>query len=179
MDTLVAGHLSVSCSPLSSSTATATCNFTQSVLKSLFGESGLSLQGCTFGECVRQSVIDTLEESSDSTSTSKQLSGGVVAGLAVIGALVLVAILLLLAFGLHQQKKARRGVSGTHDKTDGVGVEWTDITYILSNGTRMSDDIVVLDKLSSYVKPGQFMAVLGPSGIQFIVAISCKILINI
>jgi hypothetical protein len=44
------------------------------------------------------------------------------------------------------------------------------------NGIGMSDNIVVLDDLSGYVESGQFMVILGPSGMQVIVAIwwRCK-----
>ena len=177
INNLVTGTLAVSCAPLDGSTMTATCNFTQSVLQSLFGPSGLSLQGCTFGECVRQSVIDHPGASSaNSSSASKQLGGGVVAGLAVVGALALAALLLLI-FGFYQQRKARRGGPGMWEKGGGVSVEWNDVSYLVPNpnGTRnwfrgsrkgdgISDDKVILDNLSGYVKPGQLMAVLGPSG---------------
>lgn len=158
---------------------TATCNFTETVLQSIFGPSGLTLHGCTFGECVRQSVIDTATTpSSNSSTASKPLGGGVIAGLVVVGALVLVA-LLVLGIGLYEQKKARRGgsVNGSWDKASRVAVEWTGVSYIVPGvsgtdkwfsiprkGSEVCDDKVILDDLSGHVKPGQIMAVLGPSG---------------
>jgi ABC-type multidrug transport system fused ATPase/permease subunit len=177
----LAGTVAVSCSALSS-TNTATCNFTQTVLQSIFGASGLSLQDCIFGECVRQGVIDAATNSTSSTTTtttSKQLSGGVIAGLAVVGALLLIA-LALLALGLRSQRKARRGGLGYGhaEKSGGVSVEWVDISYTVPNvgGTRkwfgrfrkddaaINNDKVVLDSLTGSVPAGQMMAILGPSG---------------
>jgi ABC-type nitrate/sulfonate/bicarbonate transport system ATPase subunit len=179
MDNLVNGAIDVSCIE-SDNANTGTCNFTESVLQSIFGESGLELESCTFGECVSQSVIDTSSNSTSSTSTpAKQLSGGIIAGLAVVGGLVLLA-LLLLVWGFASQRKARKGGlgPGQFEKSGGVGVQWTDVSYIVpgpggmgkwfggsrkdSGGT--NDDKVVLDSLSGSVRAGEMMAILGPSG---------------
>lgn len=158
------------------------------MLQSLFGSSGLTLTGCTFGECVRQSVIDETGSSSSNGNNSggSSLSGGVIAGLAVVGALVLLA-LLLLAFGIVKQRSARRsGLDGGREKTGGVGVHWDDINYIIPHSSgflatyeslnpfaRKSYDVngamsdqTILGGISGRVEPGQIMAILGPSGKQ-------------
>jgi hypothetical protein len=180
------GTLDVTCDAPDNSTNTAQCSFKQSVLQSLFGSSGLTLTGCTFGECVRQSVIDETSSSSSSGKNSggSSLGGGVIAGLAVVGALVLLA-LLLLAFGIVKQRSARRsGLGGGTEKTGGVGVHWDDINYIIPHSSgflatykslnpfagksyrvngAMSDQ-TILGGISGRVEPGQIMAILGPSG---------------
>ncbi|KAJ7168414.1 hypothetical protein C8R43DRAFT_984293 [Mycena crocata] len=162
------GSLSIDCSN------STTCSFKQATLQSLFGADGLSLSGCIFGECVAQNVIDTAASPSSTASSDKgtQLSGGVIGGLAVVGGLVLIA-LLFLVLGLVKQRAARRAGP---DVTDGsrVAVEWTRVSYVVPTpggrswlGKRergAEDNKVVLDGLSGRVAPGQMMAVLGPSG---------------
>jgi ABC-type multidrug transport system fused ATPase/permease subunit len=178
----LAGTVDISCEAPDNKTNTATCYFKQSVLQQLFGSSGLSLDACTFGECVRQSVIDEAGNSTDSTSNGSgghSLSGGVIAGLAVVGGLLLLA-LLLLALGLVKQRRARRSGLGGTGKTGGVGVDWVDINYDiprssglmgrfreLGSNTNKGDVIMddhVLGGISGRVKPGEMMAILGPSG---------------
>ncbi|KAJ6606274.1 hypothetical protein DFH09DRAFT_1119732 [Mycena vulgaris] len=163
------GSLSIECDN------STTCAFKQATLQSLFGSGGLSLSGCMFGECVAQSAIDTAGDNTTTTaSTAKgtQLSGGVIGGLAVVGGLLLTALLFLL-LGLIKQRAARRA---SPDAVDGsrVAVEWVGVSYIVAGlgdrswlGTRArgaEDDKVVLDAVSGRVAPGQMMAVLGPSG---------------
>ena len=177
------GNLDVSCDAPDNSTNTAKCAFKQSVLESVFGLSGLTLSGCTFGECVRQSVIDETGSSSSSEQSSgrSSLSGGVIAGLAAVGALLLLA-LLLLAFGIAKQKRARKsGHEGGIGKTGGVGVHWDNINYTVHHssglwatykslspftGTSYGEmsDRTILGGISGCVEPGQIMAILGPSG---------------
>jgi hypothetical protein len=182
------GPLVISCD------ASNTCEFKQTVLQSLFGQSGLSLSSCVFGECVSQGVIDTSSDGDNSgpSNGGKQLSGGVIAGLAVVGALVGVA-LGLLVFGWMRQRKARRivlGEAGVAERSGGVSVEWTDVSYMIPGmrhglfGTRiwsrkegamvengLNNDMVVLDSICGRVMPGQIMAILGPSGeyVSFVV----------
>jgi len=155
------------------STNQATCQFVQSTLQQLFGSSGLTLNGCSFGECVRQNVIDAASSNSTSTDTTQKstLGGGVIAGLAVVGSLLLIA-LLFLVIGLWSQRKARlQGYSRLGG--GGVAVEWKDVSYIVPgsdgwtrNRKNVSDDKVILDNVSGLVLPGQMMAILGPSGIK-------------
>ncbi|GAA6042455.1 hypothetical protein JCM8097_008464 [Rhodosporidiobolus ruineniae] len=90
----------------------ASCSFKQSLLVTLFGSSGLGLSGCKWGECVLPSTIDTLAaqlsgSSSGSGGGGSDLSGGVIAGLAVLGAVV-VGLLALLALGYASQQRARK-----------------------------------------------------------------------
>ena len=61
----------------------------------VFGTVGLALNGCSFGECVRQNVIDGGggNTAAPVEETSKSLSPGVIAGLAVLGAIVVLAAL--------------------------------------------------------------------------------------
>lgn len=162
----------------------------QSVLQALFGANGLALSGCTFGECVQNAVV-TGSGNVTATGTSSggggHLSGGVIAGLAVVGALLLLALLAFL-LGLRTQRRAKvsgatgigGGVSETERKT-GVGITWTDVGYAIRRpGTRrrrlglgsgrgkgggeFDDGQVILDGVSGRVQPGEMMAVLGPSG---------------
>jgi ABC-type multidrug transport system fused ATPase/permease subunit len=177
----LSGTLEISCGVVDNSTNTATCQFKQAVLNSLFGTSGLTLDGCSFGECIRQSVIDGgggNTTTSGTASGGKPLSGGVVAGLAVVGCLVFFA-LSLLVFGLVRQKAARRVRS---EDTGGIkmNIEWTGVSYSIPSSNASSilprlrrrkrtlgnngDEKVILDSVSGSVKAGQIMAILGPSG---------------
>lgn len=149
-------------------------------MNSLFGSSGLQLTDCIFGECVAQNVID--ETSSDGSSQEnihKSLSGGVIAGLAVVGGLIALA-LGFLALGCASQSKARLlgPGEGRFAKSGGVAISWQDVSYIVpATGTKLflrrrnkkaesgfTDEKVVLDNVSGRVEPGQMMAILGPSG---------------
>ena len=173
IDTLV-GSLSIECDPVDNSTNTGTCYFKQAVLQSLFGANGLGLNGCIFGECVGQNVIDTAGNSSSATTqASKSLSSGVVAGLAVVCGLVLLSLLLLF-LGLRTQRLARK--TAADFERSNVGVEWSRLSYVIPGkgvgmfagfrrrkGSR-NDDKVILDSVSGSVRPGQMMAILGPSG---------------
>jgi hypothetical protein len=182
----LSGTLEIDCGVLDNSTHTSTCNFKQATIQSVFGSSGLILNGCSFGECVRQSVIDNGGNgttSSPSSSGGKSLSGGVIAGLAVVGGLVFLALLLLL-FGCIKQRAARKAHSGDVGGIK-VNAEWNGVSYAIPTtvnffGMRRkgrsghSDDIndekVVLDSVSGMVKAGQMMAILGPSGM----CVSCR-----
>ena len=156
----------------------STCSFGQSILKALFGPNGLTLNSCSFGECVRQSVIDRGAGSTSSGSANKGngLNGGVIAGLAVVGGLIGIALLFFL-WGLLSQRKARKAAANSLTKRGGYPVEWNDITYIIprprpflghaGSGQATTYDKVILDNVSGRVNPGQMMAILGPSGAYF------------
>ncbi|KAF8894767.1 ABC transporter [Infundibulicybe gibba] len=164
------GTLDISCGQLNNSTNTAPCNFKQATLQSLFGASGLGLDGCTFGECIQQGVIDA---GGNTTSTTVAATG---AGLATVGGLLLLALVLLL-WGFRSQRVARRANA---DELGGhkVTVEWNDVSYCIPSTTRRfswlkggatasgssNDDKIILDTISGRVAPGQMMAILGPSG---------------
>lgn len=172
------GTLGIDCGVVNATTNTAACNFKQTTLQGLFGLKGLALNGCSFGECVRQDVIDSNGNVTDTPTeehAAKSLSGGVIAGLAVVGALVLIAILLLL-WGCFKQKAARRTRSDD-DSGINISVEWDSMSYSVPSsggagwigGLRRrkgasNDDKVVLDSVSGRVQAGQMMAILGPSG---------------
>jgi len=167
------GTISVTCDKSSA------CSFSQALLKSLFGANGLTLSSCSFGECVRQSVIDGSSNSTTSGPTSEghNLDTGVIVGLAVVGGLIAIALLFLL-LGCLSQRKARKAVSNSLEKRGGYPLEWNDITYVIpgrGTGFRLfrrnkkddqaaTDDKVILDNVSGRVDPGQMMAILGPSG---------------
>ncbi|KXN92002.1 ATP-binding cassette sub-family G member 2 [Leucoagaricus sp. SymC.cos] len=174
------GTLDIECSAVNASTNSGSCRFIQQTLQQLFGPDGLPLDGCKFGECVRQSVIDSGGNLTDTGTnatgtTGPGLSSGVIAGLAVVGGLVLLALLTLI-WGLWLQRKAR--FSGLKDiDRRRVALEWVNLTYIVPSshgrpplkwiGLRESgehDEKTILDALTGRVDPGQMMAILGPSG---------------
>ncbi|KAF9265883.1 hypothetical protein L218DRAFT_997259 [Marasmius fiardii PR-910] len=169
------GTVTIECGAIDTSSNRATCAFKQATIQQVFGSNGLALNGCSFGECVRQNVIDNnagvTNSTSDDTGGHSSLSGGVIAGLAVVGGLLLIALLFLL-FGLYTQRKARRAGYSSLDG-GGVTVEWNNISYVIrgsqawfkrKNAEAISNDKVVLDAVSGRVLPGQMMAILGPSG---------------
>ncbi|KAJ2913577.1 hypothetical protein MD484_g6845, partial [Candolleomyces efflorescens] len=175
------GSLEIDCGAVDPSTGTATCHFIQSTLQSLFGSAGLVLNGCSFGECVRQSVIDAgggSSTGSEPTTESTTLSGGVIAGLVVVGVLVFLA-LSLLAFGLWRQRVARRDGYSDIGKAR-VSVSWTNLSYTVPGGSKnrilgifgnrkkdangANEDKAILDNITGTVRAGQMMAILGPSG---------------
>ncbi|KZT74033.1 hypothetical protein DAEQUDRAFT_720885 [Daedalea quercina L-15889] len=176
----LSGQLTISCDAPSSN-GTASCAFKQSTIDSVFGSGGLTLTGCVFGECVAQNVIDDVTDngttSSGSSSTDKSLSGGVIAGLAVVGALILLS-LLVFTYGFWAQRRAKRAGPKSADRSGGVAVEWSDVSYFVpqSGGgwsgllrrrrrpQDLSDQKVILDSVSGRVQPGEIMAVMGPSG---------------
>ena len=167
------GVLTISCD------ANSTCSFGQTLINDLFGPNGLALSPCSFGECVRQSVIDGASNSTTSTPTNEghSLDTGVIVGLAVVGGLVAIASLFLL-WGWLSKRKARKATSNSPVKRGGYSVEWNDISYVIPRRTAhlrlfrrnsedsqdTTDDKVILDNVSGRVNPGQMMAILGPSG---------------
>lgn len=173
------GTLSINCDPTSSnSTSGAKCSFVQEILVSLFGPDGLSLTGCTFGECVAQGVIDDTQASTTGSGGGhgRPLGGGVIAGLAVVGTLVGLAIFAIL-LGLWRRRKARREGMAKGlglGRAGGVAVTWKDVSYAVdktgsgafatARRRKNAGAKVVLDHVSGRVAPGQMMAVLGPSG---------------
>ncbi|KIL68502.1 hypothetical protein M378DRAFT_158303 [Amanita muscaria Koide BX008] len=171
------GTLEIDCQGVDNATQTATCNFKQTLLNSLFGSDGLALQGCTFGECVRQSVIDSSTiANASSPAAGTSLSGGVIAGLVVVGALVLLSLLFLL-WGLYRQRLVRKA-GYNHDHGRRATLEWANVSYIVprtagittwitswtGDARYCSDDRTIVDSVSGRVQAGQMMAILGPSG---------------
>lgn len=138
----------------------------------------MALNGCTFGECVRQNVIDGGggNTAAPTTSASKSLPAGVIAGLAVVGGLIVLA-LFLLALGLLARRRARK--NATEIERNRASVVWSELSYMIPSkknklfGSRKGDpsevnsDKVILDNVSGAVRPGQMMAILGPSGASF------------
>lgn len=136
---------------------------------------------CIWG--VSQSVIDTITSNSTGSANvgggGKSLSGSVIAGLAVVGGLIALALLFLVHGWIRQRQARKRGADGA-DKRGGVAVNWTDINYFVAgNGEGswpttflrrrrvrgvLNDHKVVLDAVSGHVAPGEMMAIMGPSG---------------
>ncbi|KAI0345048.1 hypothetical protein BDW22DRAFT_1353889 [Trametopsis cervina] len=152
------------------------CAFKQTLINQVFGSTGLTLTGCTFGECVRQAFIDTASSnstSSDPGSHGSSLSGGVIAGLAVVGSLIVIALGFLL-FGWLRQRQARRGANRSWaNKSGGAGIAWSNVSYFVPAARQGSlfqrkrsllESKTVLDNVSGQVIPGHMMAILGPSG---------------
>ena len=168
------GTVDITCQGVGNSTNTATCNFQQTILNSLFGSSGLALQGCSFGECVAQSTIDSTTFSGTSNNGSKPLDGGVIAGLAVVGALVALALAFLF-WGLFRQRVARKA-GYIQERGKRATITWQDLSCIVPKATGISaklngltggqnnEDRTILDSVSGRVCAGQMMAILGPSG---------------
>ena len=170
------GTLTIDCGAVDPSSNSATCSFLQKTIQEVFGSSGLGLNDCIFGECVRQNVIDGGggNTASSSSDTSKSLGGGVIAGLVVIGALAVAALLFLL-LGLRRQRAARR--SGVTISRNTSSVAWSDLSYMVPNSHKstftrpfqksestVNNYLTILDDVSGKVLPGQMMAILGPSG---------------
>ena len=161
------GNLTIVCD------SSSTCHFQQQVLNGLFGQSGLELQGCTYGECVSQAVIDAFNSTSTPPQgSSAQLSGGVIAGLAVVGALVGIGIATVI-WGWFAQRTARQKPFDG-GKAGGVGVHWSDVSYFVRSSGPLNSvfpsrkdtngEKTILDGVGGHVGAGSIMAILGPSG---------------
>ncbi|KAK8858621.1 hypothetical protein IAR55_002850 [Kwoniella newhampshirensis] len=110
--------------------AAGTCNFKQSFLEALFGPNGLELSSCAIGECVEQFVIDQALGITAASTSSDGLSGGVIAGLAVVGA-ILLAIIAVLMWGIYARRRARKTMrqDGVLNKSGSVGISWEGVGY--------------------------------------------------
>ena len=113
---------------------------------------------------------------SNSTSpqgdSAAQLSGGVIAGLAVIGTLVGIGVATVL-WGWFVQRTARQKPFDG-GKSGGVGVRWSEVSYFvrpsgplnsafsLRNNT--NGEKAILNGVGGHVGAGSIMAILGPSG---------------
>ena len=151
---------------------------------------------CTFGECVRQYVMDeALGLLSDSNGGGDGLGGGIIAGLAVVGALLALTLAAFL-LGYYRQRQARKrplvendeGLFGGGPKR-GVGMAWNGVGYVVRDdknagivarlmgaaGIRTKgkgNGRVVLDNVSGRLGPGGFCCILGPSGESSLEAIT-------
>ncbi|EIW60918.1 uncharacterized protein TRAVEDRAFT_166013 [Trametes versicolor FP-101664 SS1] len=172
----LSGTLGISCGPTAPENNTASCSFNQDIIDQVFGSAGISLSGCVFGECIAQSTLNTLSGNSTIDGTDgggSSLSGGVIAGLAVVGSLIGLALFLLL-LGLVGQRRARKQGVGALDRSGGVAIAWSDVSYLVPQQAgpawlrRRAKDVetekTVLDNVSGRVVPGEIMAILGPSG---------------
>jgi ABC-type multidrug transport system fused ATPase/permease subunit len=142
------------------------------------------LAGCNFGECVRQAVIDTASDGlGEEENQGASLSTGVIVGLAVVGTLVLLALSVLF-FGFLRQRKAKKSPNDRRDY-GGVGIEWTGVSYSVTNnsfwrkkkspaaGAATGSPTVILDGVWGSLKPGELLAILGPSGAGKTTLVEC------
>ncbi|KAG1736895.1 uncharacterized protein EDB91DRAFT_1141561 [Suillus paluster] len=153
---------------------TNTCHFQQEVINNVFGSGGLAMEGCVFGECVTQAVIDTTNATSSTAVASggTQLSGGVIAGLAVVGAIILFG-LAVVAWGWYVQRVAKK-LPFNGGQSGGISVRWSDVSYIVQSPQKSLSSLIskphirggktVLDGVTGGIEPGELMAILGPSG---------------
>jgi len=178
--------------PLTIDCSGSNCFFKQNLLVTLFGNDGLSLSSCTHGECVQQFVIDQATGVTSTSSSDAGLSGGVIAGLAVVGAIIL-AIIALVIWGLVKRRKARANMrtDGVLPKSGGVGVTWSNVGYEVKptrgswgrvatwfkgsgkvsmptgeKGENLGPNggKIVLRDVCGQLPAGGFCAILGPSG---------------
>ncbi|WVQ83082.1 hypothetical protein IAT38_005220 [Cryptococcus sp. DSM 104549] len=184
----LSGGLTIDCFP------TGKCNFKQLFLSALFGSNGLELSSCSFGECVQQYVIDEALGITSTSDGGDGLSGGVIAGLAVVGA-ILLGVIVLILWGLVMRRKARQaGTWDTPTAGGGVGVTWEGVGYeVKPTGEGLASRTAawlkgvgkprtpapgeekgeaigadgrrrVLRDVSGKLPPGGFCCILGPSG---------------
>ncbi|GAA6023398.1 hypothetical protein JCM11491_006458 [Sporobolomyces phaffii] len=171
------------------------CSFKQNTLNSLFGQAGLALNSCSWGECVLPATINSLAAALVGTSNGNgggsSLSGGVIAGLAVLGAIVAL-LLALLGLGFISQRRTRRNarereallLASSTDKGGSfgslaqhpVGLRWNDLSYslaslpalppsrVFSPSRNAADGRTILPSLSGTIPGGSFTSILGPSG---------------
>ncbi|KAG2107963.1 uncharacterized protein F5147DRAFT_636201 [Suillus discolor] len=154
--------------------STNTCHFQQDTINSVFGSQGLSMEGCVFGECVTQAVIDTTNTTSSAAAASggTQLSGGVIAGLVIVGAIIGFG-LAFIAWGWYVQRAAKK-LPFNGGQSGGISVRWSDISYIVQSPKSSPYSLIaksstpggkiILDSVSGSIESGQLMAILGPSG---------------
>ena len=140
IDTL-SGTFGTSCAAPSADNNTATCALKQDTIQQVFGSARPTLSGCACDECVAQNAIDTFSgnpttTNTDASSGGSSLNGGVIAGFVVVGGVIGIA-LLFLCLGWLSQRRARNGTSSLRS-SDGVTVEWADVSYLVPQPSRAS-----------------------------------------
>lgn len=101
------------------------CQFKQQLVTNFFGEKGLTLSDCTFGECVEQSTIDNASFDTNVPGPS----AGVIAGLLAV-ACVILAVIIATVNGIYSRERARRRPThGDFMKRPGVGLSWSGVGY--------------------------------------------------
>lgn len=105
------------------------CSLSVPQLNQFVGDSGLPLTSCTFGQCLSQYELEQnwmINEALVASRKGSSLSHGVIAGLAVLGALVLLLI-CSLAYSIWQYKLAARRPRDV--QSHAVGLWWENVGY--------------------------------------------------
>ncbi|KNE62385.1 hypothetical protein AMAG_07608 [Allomyces macrogynus ATCC 38327] len=126
------------------------CSFRLGGALDMLIPNGIKLENCMHGECAypADAPADVL------ASASSSWSAGEIAGVSVVGALlVLVLALLALAFRQRAQYRAR----AIPKPARGLEYTFADVRYVLG-------DKVVLDRVAGTLPTGSLTAIMGPSG---------------
>ncbi|KAF9936023.1 hypothetical protein BGZ67_002753 [Mortierella alpina] len=126
------------------------CDFFIDDLKGFF-PTGLKLADCDIGECVYPS-----EMQSSLTAVHSTLAPGVIAGLAILGAII---VLLLVACVLARRSQLALMHLPYTVNTDAASLEFRNVGYTLSK-----DGLEILKGISGAAPAGVVLAVMGPSG---------------
>ena len=110
------------------------CRFSGASFDQTLGPEGLPLTNCQAGACVTQSELSDYWTSTGVTLTAQDagLSGGVIAGLCVLGIAVL-ALLLAIVAGLLMRRRAQK--APRDPPTAAVGLEWSSLHYHVKQRT--------------------------------------------
>ncbi len=110
------------------------CRFTGPAFASALGPEGLPLVNCQAGACITKSDLTNYWAEDNGVlvvAKASQLSAGVIAGLAVLGAFLLALLLAVLA-GLLLRAKARK--APREPPTPAVGLRWVALDYVIPAG---------------------------------------------
>ena len=127
-------------------------------------------------------MIDTASGHSglESNSNGNGLSGGVIAGIAVVGALILASIMMYLIGWINQRRACMQKSSddpssfemkGPGMLNGGVGIQWHNVSFSVPKNTPsmlkqglLDNPKFILNDVSGHAKPGTMLAILGLSG---------------
>ncbi|KAF9920830.1 hypothetical protein FBU30_009214 [Linnemannia zychae] len=116
-----------------------------------FFPDGIQMTDCAMGECVFPS-----EMISSLTTMKATLATGVIAGLAIVGVLIL-SLMIACSVAKKNQLLLRRLPYTAN--TDAVSLEFRDVGYILNK-----NGLEILRNISGFAAAGAVLAVMGPSG---------------
>ncbi|KAG0226384.1 hypothetical protein BGX31_007338 [Mortierella sp. GBA43] len=127
------------------------CDFYIADLAGFF-PTGLKMDDCDIGECVFPSEM----QSSITAVKTGALAPGVIAALAVLGALIL-SLILICAIARRKQSALRRASYTIN--TEAASLEFRNVGYTLNK-----DGLQILKGISGSAPAGVALAVMGPSG---------------